>query len=151
MTTLSVINILPSNKKEIQTFVQDAKNRILAGYENPLKIAVQLKSFEEVIKELRDDKDIKELILKEAEKEGKSFKQFNAEFNIKEVGVKYDYSVCDDQQWNELDKQITGLIEKRTAREKFLKVIKGEVYDANGIHLNPPAKKSTTSVTVTLL
>lgn len=151
MTTLSVINVLPSTKEEVQSFVQDAKDRILAGYENPLKIASQLKAFEEVVKELRDDKDIKEITLKAAEKEGKTFKQFGATFQVKEVGTKYDYSVCDDAEWNDLDEQIKKLTEKKKDREKFLQAVKGEVFDTNGIQLHPPVKTSTTSVTVTLL
>lgn len=150
MNTISTINLLPSNKAEIKTFVQDAKDRILAGYENPLKIASQLKAFEEVVKELRDDKDIKDVTLKAAQKEGKTFDQFGATFQIKEVGVKYDYSVCDDQEWNDLNAQLERLNEKKKAREKFLQVIKGEIFDATGIQLRPPVKTSTTSVTVTL-
>lgn len=150
MTTLSVINVLPSTKAEIKSFVSDAKDRILAGDENPLKIASQLKAFEEVVKELRDDKEIKEATLKAAEKEGKTFQQFGAEFQIKEVGVKYDYSVCDDQEWNDLDRMIKTLSEQKKDREKFLQAVKGEVFDTNGIQLHPPVKTSTTSVTVTL-
>lgn len=151
MTTLSVINVLPSSKEEIATFVQDAKERILAGYENPLKIASQLKAFEEVIKELRDDKDIKEATLKAAEKEGKTFKQFGAEFQVKETGVKYDYSVCDDAEWNELNAKLETITEQKKARETFLKTIKTDVFDANGVQLVPPVKTSTTTVTVKLL
>ena len=150
MTTLSVINVLPANKAEIATFVKDAKERILSGNENPLKIASQLKAFEEVVKELRDDKEIKEATLKEAEKEGKTFKMFGAEFQIKETGVKYDYSVCDDQEWNDLNAQLESISEKKKARETFLKTIKCDVFNANGIQLHPPIKTSTTLVTVTL-
>lgn len=151
MTSISLITTLPSNKAEVATFVQDAKDRILAGYENPLKIASQLKAFEEVIKQLRDDKEIKEAVLKEAEKEGKTFKLHGAEFQIKETGVKYDYTCCDDKEWNNLEKQINELIEKKKAREDILKTIKGEVFDNEGTQLNPPSKSSTTSVTVKLL
>jgi hypothetical protein len=151
MTTLSIINVLPSNKEEVQCFVNDAKDRILSGYENPLKIGAQLKAFEEVIESLRSDKDIRALTLKEAEKEGKSFKQFNASFQIKETGVKYDYSVCDCQEWNELNDHIKALTEKKKEREKFLQAIKGDVYDNNGVKLTPPVKTSTTNVTITLL
>ena len=88
MTTLSVITLLPSNKEEISSFIQDAKNRILSGDENPLKIASQLKAFEEVIEQLRNDIDIKEAILQEVEKHGKTTRQYGAEFQIKETSVK---------------------------------------------------------------
>jgi hypothetical protein len=150
LTTISVINVLPSTKGEVRKFVQDAKQCILSGYENPLKIASQLKGFEEVIKELRQDKDIKELTLKEALKEGKTFDKFGANFQTKEVGVKYNFSVCDDQEWNELDAKIKELSEKKEQRETFLKAIKNDVFDNSGVQLKAPLKTSTTQVTVTL-
>ena len=150
LTTTSIINVLPSTKEEVRKFCQDAKERILAGYENPLKIAVQLKGFEEVIKTLREDKDIKAVVLKEALKEEKTFKRFGAELTVKEVGVKYDYSVCDDQEWNELNRQITELEAKKEARETLLKSIKDDIFDSQGVQLKAPIKTSTTQVTVKL-
>jgi hypothetical protein len=150
MNTISLINTMPSSKSEVASFTKLAKDAILAGNENSLKIAVQLKAMEEVIKELRTDKDIQALTLKEAEKEGKSFKLYNAEFNIRETGVKYDYTTCDDSEWNSLEKQITELKEKQKWRETFLKSIKDNIFDDKGIMLKFPAKTSTTSVAVTL-
>jgi hypothetical protein len=150
-TTISVINVLPSTKEEVRKFCQDAKQRILAGEENPLKIAAQLKSFEEVIEKLRGDDEIKAAFLNELFKHGKSVQMFNSEFTAKEVGVKYDFSVCDDKTWSELDAKIKELTEKKKERETFLKTIKNDVFDPNGIQLIPPIKTSTTQVTVKLL
>lgn len=84
-------------------------------------------------------------------KHGKTTRQYGAEFQIKETGVKYDYSICDDSELDELDINIKELTEKKKIREKFLKSIKGEVFDNNGVKLNAPSKKSTTSVTVKIL
>ena len=151
MTTISVINVMPSNKAEIKTFVQDVKERILSGDENPLKIAAQLKAMEEVIDELRKDKEIRDMILNAAEKEGKTSKSFNAEFQIKETGVKYDFSVCGDPEWEDLNKEIEPIKAKIKERETFLKVVKNQFSTTDGIVINPPVKTSTTTVTVTLL
>jgi chromosome segregation ATPase len=151
MTTLSVINVMPSNKAEVKTFVQDAKERILSGNENTLKIAAQLKAMEEVIKELREDKDIREAVLNEYEKTGKTFQMFNSEFQKKETGVKYDFSVCEDTEWEDLNKEIEPIKAKIKERETFLKVVKNQISTTDGIIINPPVKTSTTTVTVTLL
>jgi chromosome segregation ATPase len=151
MTTLSVINVMPSNKAEVKTFVQDAKERILSGNENTLKIAAQLKAMEEVIKELREDKDIREAVLNEYEKTGKTFQMFNSEFQKKETGVKYDFSVCGDTEWEDLNKEIEPIKAKIKERETFLKVVKNQISTTDGIIINPPVKTSTTTVTVTLL
>ena len=152
MTALSIISAMPETKAQVKSFVQDAKDRILAGLENPLKIASQLKAFEEVIKELREDKEIKEVILNEFAKHGeKSIELFGTKFTQAETGVKYDYSQCDDALWTNLEKQISDLKAKQKDRETFLKAIHGDVFDDNGIKLNPPAKTSTTNVNVTLL
>jgi hypothetical protein len=151
MNSTSVITLMPSNKEQITTFVNNAKDLILSGNENPLKIAVQLKAMEDTIKHLRGDNDIKEAILKEAEKEGKSFQRYGARFDIKENGVIYDYTECQDTEWNDLKTKYDEIEKKIKEREKFLKVISKPIADAeNGNLIYPPSKKSTTSVSVTL-
>lgn len=153
MNTLSTITIMPENKKSLEVYKSNLKSEILAGNENPLRIAKVLKSLEETIKFLREDKEIREAILNEAMKYGeKTFETFGVEFQIKEVGVKYDFAACDDQEWNKLQKEYETLEKKIEVREAFLKSISPDqqIYDENGVQLLPPAKKSTTSVTVKL-
>lgn len=153
MNTLSTITIMPENKASLEVYKSNLKSEILAGNENPLRIAKVLKSLEETIKFLREDKEIREAILNEAMKYGaKTFETFGVEFQIKEVGVKYDFTACDDQEWNKLQKEYEILEKKIEVRETFLKSISPDqqIYDENGVQLLPPAKKSTTSVTVKL-
>jgi hypothetical protein len=151
MNTLSTITVMPETKETLALYTKNLKSEILAGYENPLRIAKLLKAMEETIKSLREDKDVREIILSEAMKYSeKTIEAFGAEFQTKETGVKYDYSVCDDDEWKDLQEQQTRLAAKIKARETFLKSIKGDVYDGNGVKLNPPVKTSTTLVTVIL-
>lgn len=154
MTSISVINTMPSNKIEVHRFVKSAKEIILSGNENPLKIAMQLKAMETTIEDLRKDPEIRDAVLKEAAKYGKTFKLYGAEFQTKEAGIKYDYSVCGDSEWIDLNKKMEALKKDIQDREKFLKGITESVEVADvktGEILNPPAKKSTTVVTVELL
>jgi hypothetical protein len=77
-----------------------------------------------------------------------------SEFSIVEAGVKYDYSDCNDIEYNTLTTQIEALKSTLKERETFLKAIKqpmqmidensGEVYT-----INPPKKSSTTTLKVT--
>jgi len=64
-TTLSVINLMPSNKAQIEQFKSTIKSEILANETNPLPILVQLKMAEKTISEILKDDDIDEHFLKE--------------------------------------------------------------------------------------
>jgi hypothetical protein len=142
------INVMPSTKKQVTTFVEKYVDEILEGYENPIKVAVQLKAMEEVIKGLRSHQELRELILSEAENYGKNFEECGAKLQIKEAGTKYDYTVCGDSKLNAMYAEMEILKEKIKDREIFLKSIKNEsVVDAEtGEILLPPLKTSSTTV-----
>jgi len=144
MEAITLIKALPSNKTELDNYVNLVKQQILSGSENPLKIAIQLKAMGEIISSLTKDADIKSLILDEAEKyPEKSFDDYGARFEKKEVGVKYDYS--NDGKWVKINNEIKVLSILRKDREDLLKTIKSEnVADSeSGEILNPPIKKSS--------
>lgn len=146
------IDMMPSTKEQVSLFVEKYENEILEGNENPLKVAVQLKAMEETIKNLRNSVKIRDVILEEANKYGKSFEEFGAKFNVKETGVSYDFSGCGDSNLESMYKEMEGLKERIKKRETFLKSITDEsIADTEtGEILLPPCKVSTTSVTVTL-
>jgi hypothetical protein len=152
ITTLAKIAQSPITYVEINNLIYDMKVELLSGDYNPLDVELQLKAMEETIKQLRSDKDIRQFVLREAEKHGKSFEWRGAKMSIREVGVKYDYSTSGDSEWAILDAQIKKLTEKRTAREKFLQNIPemGTVSPETGETIYRPAKSSTTSIAVTL-
>ena len=152
ITTLAKIAQSPITYVEINNLIYDMKVELLSGEYNPLDVELQLKAMEETIKQLRSDEDIRQFVLSEAEKHGKSFEWRGAKMSIREVGVKYDYASSGDSEWAILDARIKELTEKRKAREKFLQNIPemGTVSPETGETIYRPAKTSTTSIAVTL-
>ena len=154
-TTLSVINLLPSNKEEIKRFEASLKSEILANDRNALPILVQLKMVEKVIADTLKDEEIDLHFLKELETYSKNEKVTisGADLRQSEVGVKYSYEDCGDPVWFDLDKQISELSEKKKEREKFLQNIpydQGTVDPASGVFITRPPKSSKTKVVVKL-
>ena len=96
----------------------------------------------------------KKMLLDEAEKNGKKFTLHNAEFSLKEVGTKYNYEQCNDEVILNLHSQQKALDASVKDREKYLINIPLEGVeirvDDELIRIFPPAKSSTTSVSVTL-
>ena len=124
------------------------------GLSDPLKIHYQIKCIEDFVKTLTSDAEYKTLLLDEASKYGKSFEHLNAKFEVKEMGVKYDYSVCNDPTYNKLKAQLTVIEDELKAREKYLKAIPPQgvqtLLEDEVVTIYPPAKSSTTSITVNL-
>jgi hypothetical protein len=146
--------LLETSKIERSNFVQQVIEALENGEANPLHVHLQVKCTEELIKGILSNDRYKELTVSEAEKHGKSFEFHNAGVQIKETGVKYDFTVCNDEIWNELNSQIEALEKVKKDREEFLKTISGslEVITKHGevVNIYPPAKSSTTSIAVTL-
>ena len=152
-SAISIFSKLPETKSQVKDYVRIIKESVLNGEVEPLAFASQVSALEQLFKALKQDVLIKDVILEEAEKYGsKSFEKDNAKFQIKEVGVKYDFSGCDDEEWRGMKLQEAELKAKLKEREVFLKSIKPEmeVFGSDGIQLNPVSKTSTTQVTIIL-
>ena len=106
-TTLSVISQLPEGKAQVAQFVRTLKSEILANDRNPLPILVQLKYAEKTIAEILKDDDIDNHFLNEFLLYDKDEKVIvnGATLSVSEVGVKYDFSGCGDQVYNDLIKE----------------------------------------------
>ncbi len=141
-----------SKSQVIDLFIE-TKDQIMSGEQNPLKTAVHLKALEEVIKKLHTDSQIQDYTLEEALKEGaKTFQLYGAEIQIKETGVKYDYSVCNDSHLCSLYDQMDELKTKIKDRENMLKTISEDspAVSMEGEILERPLKKSKTGISITL-
>jgi hypothetical protein len=141
-------------KKSRQELANTIIEQLEGGELNPLKIHVQVKAMEDLIKKILDSKVYKDCLLSECDKNGKKFDFFGAEFMQKETGTKYDYSNCGDNTILDLSKQLETLKEQIKKREEFLKMIPIEgvetiTSDGEVVTLYPPSKSSTTSVQVT--
>lgn len=125
------------------------------GSINPLDAYLLTKSMENTVKLIQEG--IKEYAMYEADKFGeKEFTHRNCKVQIKEVGSKTDYSVCEDPYYNDLVKQQEELKTKLKEREAFLKTVKGEmnICDENTggetVTIKPAIKSSTTGLAVTI-
>lgn len=143
------------SKAEIQTQCDAIITEINDGGSiNPLKVATIMKALEMAMKLIKDG--ISRSVLDEAEKyEGKTFDFFGHSLSIRESGVKYDYTECNDPYMNDYVKEMNSLKEKIKARETFLKAAKDGatiVDERTGdvVEIYPPSKSSTTSVAINL-
>lgn len=163
LSTTSILSLFETSRSQRESFVLDIVARIDAGEIDPLKVHLQVKAMEDIINRLTNtDKKknslaelagvYKNTLLEAASKHGKSFELHNAKFEQKEVGVSYDFTVCQDEKWEALYEQMCDLKAKMKERETFLKNIpEGGIADpTNGNMIYRAAKSSTTSIAVTL-
>ncbi len=154
ITTYTDLSLFETSKTERQEFAQIVLNNAKEGLINPLKLHLQVKCLEDLIKQITSNPDYKELTLDEAYKYGKTFEQYNAKFEIKEMGVKYDYTACGCPIMNDLLSQQEELTKAIKEREKFLKAIPTQgletLIEDEVVTLYPPVKTSTTSISVNL-
>ena len=151
----SQINVLPSTRSQIQTFTEKFIKEMESGIVESTKVALQLKAMEELIKTLRSNKTIRELIMDEVDKHPeKSFVVEGAKFEKAETGVKYDYSNTGSTKLNNLYKQRDEINGQIKALEELLQALgksDQEVYDeASGELLQPPVRKSNSYIKITL-
>ena len=153
---MELIKFNHTTKEDRTKVVHEIFQELLNGRIDPLELHIRMKSLEEVVKQLTGMQPYKAIVLDAAEKYGKSFTTHNAKIDIREVGVKYDYSMSGNSK-------LTDLYERQDAINDAIKEL--EEYHkglpSSGIQvLNPstgevethypPAKTSTTSVAVTL-
>lgn len=150
---MAAFAVSKANREELAIQIVEAMD---AGELNPLDIHYQVKAMEDFIKILTANSRYKDYVLTEGMKHGKSFQFNGSKMEIKETGVKYDYSKCGDSNWQLLEDQISELKDKQKAVEAHLKVLPAEgieVVNADTgevIKMFPPVKTSTTSISVTL-
>jgi len=152
-SAVSIFQKLPETKEQVSSYVALLKQSVLDGEVDPLKFMTQVSAFELMLKQLKGDHLIKDCVLEEAQKHSaKSFELNNAKYQIKEVGVKYDFSDCNDLEYTEALEGEKEAKERRTNREKLLKTLtpESEVYGKDGVQLELPKKSSTTQVVITL-
>jgi hypothetical protein len=141
------------NKEIIKETSLALLNDIDEGFMHPLQVAAQFKFVEDVINNVKEE--LRQRVIAEQTKYGKERMTFHgATFDIKEAGIKYDFSHCEDAIWNDIDKKMQMLTERRKEREAFLKTLKERftyVDESTGeiITIYPPQKKSTTTYAIT--
>ena len=141
------------NKETIKETSLALLNDIDEGHMHPLQVAAQFKFVEDVISNVKEE--LRQRVIAEQDKYGKQAMTYHgATFEIKEAGIKYDYSQCQDEIWDDLKKQIDALNEQIKEREAFLKTLKERftyIDESTGeiVTLYPPQRKSTTTYAIT--
>jgi hypothetical protein len=151
-----IINIVPSSKTEQKEMANAFVSKVTDGNINPIDAVIQMKSISETINAFLKSGEIKDAVIIECEKYGKGERPcYNgAILQLKETGVKYDFSVCNDPVYSRLIKQRDDIDQQCKEREEYLKAIskpKAEIDEDSGevFILNPPSKQSTTSYSIT--
>jgi DNA phosphorothioation-dependent restriction protein DptG len=148
MSALAELKRMPATKSEIASFVASAKNEILSGYENPLILEIQLKALEEVIKNVRKDKEVKDAIVNELNKYPEKSVEFMGVSFTKKSLSKWDYS--EDSQWNELTAKIERLKDEMKQHEQLLQNLKEPLYNAEtGEEIKPAIRRSEETYSIT--
>ena len=149
----SIVALFETTKEQRISFADQLMQDIEDGRKNPLEVHAQIKGMEDVVKEITGRDTYKKYVLDEALTYGqKSFQFHNAKIEIKEVGVKWDYSQCNDTTLSEMQQQADALSAKIKDRQKFLQTIPecGMADPETGNMIYRAAKQSTTSVAITL-
>jgi hypothetical protein len=148
--------IFETTKEQRTEFTYQLIERLNAGELDPLKTHLQVKALEDMLETLKANKDYKDAVLQAAVLNGKDFEYMSAKFNIREVGVKYDYTKCESPAYEEILTEYNSAAKAKKDMEEFLKKVPHQGLDIiNGVtgevtKVYPPAKSSTTSVAVSL-
>lgn len=151
MNALSHLTVLPVTAAERRNFAEQAVQEILDGSRDPIEIAILLSSLEKLAGDIRKNSRVQNFMIEALNKHQSS----KATLNGIEVSLterkKYDFTRCEDVEWENLDAQIRNLSEIKKGRETFLKYVppSGTVDLNTGSIIYPPAYESSEVVTVT--
>jgi hypothetical protein len=146
---LKILNELRPTKADIKIAADYFIQAVEDGLENPLELAVKVKVWEELMK------DVKEKLMKYSldEIDKHSGKAVIHETKVERIegGIKYDYS--SDNTWQLLKASSDYAVDKLKNREDFLKKIPSGltfVDEATGEAIVGPTKTSVTTLKITL-
>lgn len=129
-------SLMESNKafrtELAQTVVQDVRDGLL----DPTQVFIYANKgkefFDSVVNNVRPI-----VASKQIQKGG--IKSYHSEIIEKKNPDSYDFSVCGDFEWDNLNAQLTEIKEKIKERETFLKTLKEPMATMYGEVINPPA------------
>lgn len=121
MNELDVTGKMPISKAEQECFSNNLINFVLNGEVDPIQAIVKARSFYDSLKLFVDNSEVKEAVIKEVEKNGKCASWNGVTLTLRELGVKYDFSGCNDPIYQSLVSQKKELDDKIKERESFLK------------------------------
>lgn len=154
MNELQLINY-PLTKIEQKILAEKLMQPLFDGEINPVEFYSKVKGLLESLKEVEKNKQVKEVVVREIEKEGGKYTSWcGVQLSVKEVGVKYDFTDCNDPVYLELQMEREKLDTKIKEREAFLKTVpdKFMFIDENTgecFYLHPAVRTASDSVVTT--
>lgn len=150
--TISVLDsnsFLKLSKVDLKTRAEQAVQAVKDGWVDAIDASIMIKKTEAVLDYMKEE--IKTLALSEMTEKSRSV--FGVDITKSMQGVKYDYSVCNDSQWNELNEQFLEISKQKKEREKFLQGItkKTTIVNENTSEIeeiHPPIKTGTEGLTL---
>ena len=100
---------------------------IIDGEIDPLRAVAKIRFLSDMLAATLKDDRVTDVILNEIDKNGgKEVTAFGVKFTQKEMGVSYDFTVCQDPEYNRLATEMETLKAKMKEREKYLMGIPAE-------------------------
>ena len=150
MTTFEFLKQFPVNKGDVQAVASELAESINEGTFDVLKMSIRIKALETCLDQVKTM--IKDYSLDEADKEGKNFDKEGVKVEVCDLGVKWDFSACNDSIWAGYQQQVKAAEDNRKQREVFLKAIPegGTVDPETGELIYRPVRMATRGLKITL-
>lgn len=143
--------ILVRDTTPITELVQKAIAAVVNGEVDPITAHINISRMEAAIKAYKDNAQIRAITLDELQKYGKKKTFGDCTLEMREGGVKYDFSGCGDSQLLEMYDTRDTLLADIKERENTLKnlPLSGMADPDTGELIYPPAKSSKTIIATT--
>ena len=150
-TPTQLLTMMASTSVQIDVFSDGIIQAVQGGEISPLAVLVQLKAMETASERIR--KEIRPNMLNEIDKQPDTFQYLGNKITKAEHGTKYEFENCNHPGWNDLTKIINNAIEQRKEIEATLKTLKAPttlVFEDEIVTVNPPIKKSTSGINISI-
>jgi len=143
--------ILIRSTTPIAELAQNAINAVINGEVDPITAHINVCRMEAAIKAFRENPHVRAVTLNELEKYGKKHSFGDCTLEMREGGVKYDFTGCRDSKLLEMYNTRDALLADIKERENTLKnlPLSGMADPNTGELIYPPAKSSKTIITTT--
>lgn len=150
-TPVQLLTLMANTSTQITVFSDGVIEAVQGGEISALTVLVQLKAMETASDRIR--KEIRPNMLNEIDKQPDTFEYLGNKITKAEHGTKYEFENCNHPGWNDLTKIINNAIEQRKEIEATLKTLKVPttlVFEDEIVTVNPPIKKSTSGINISI-
>lgn len=149
-SVFSVLELMPNSFSEVENFANMVIDNVNDGYTDSLKIWAQMNHLEILIKKIKDG--IEKVAIDEISKySNKDLPQKQGfQFALVPTSTKYDFTVCNDNLFNEINKVIETKKEELKKRTDWLKTLQHPaLIEETGELVNPPIKEQKLGLKLT--